>query len=499
MRWPLCEGWPTIDTDSRASALGSRPTPAAALPTRARASTRSKAVSAGFAQTRVRNRRTALSLARRPLGELACGLSGTAVPPRTAPGPLQATAAAAAGAARASWRGARHLLLPVLCRERLCKLVKQSTLQHVRDSVLGEADAVVRDSVLVPVVGADSLRPLAGTDLGAPRGRLGLGLLLARRLEDAGVQDLHRHCLILVLRPLVLAGDDCVGRDMSQSHGRVGGVHVLATRPAGAVRVDPDVRGANVDVHFVRLRHHRNCDSRGVNSAGGLCRRDPLDPVRAALPLERAVRPGPRHSCGNLLEPSRGRLRLLDDLPGPSLSGGEGAVHPRHVPHEQGGLVAPGASADFHDCVAVVGFVARSQQVCQRLVQLGGSLRHWPRVVLCHRHHLRGFGPRLAGKFVDHGPKIAQLLLGSGERIGRLDHPAHEIELARELRHRRRGDLALRKHVRQLAVSSAKLLQAGLGCPAGDAPKCAESAGSPQREHGGEPLEPGNGPCPPHH
>ena len=65
-------------------------------------------------------------------------------------------------------------------------------------------------------------------------GGVGLGLaLLQLGLVEPRLELLHRLGPVLVLRALVLAGDDDAGREMGDAHRAVGGVDVL---PAGARR-----------------------------------------------------------------------------------------------------------------------------------------------------------------------------------------------------------------------------------------------------------------------
>src|SRR5215213_927052 len=99
--------------------------------------------------------------------------------------------------------------------------VAQVAVQHLRQRVRGEADAVVGDAALGEVVGADLGRAVAGAHLQPAVARaLGLGLGDAQ-VEEARAQHLEGLVLVLVLALLVLAGDDQAGGEVRDAHGRV--------------------------------------------------------------------------------------------------------------------------------------------------------------------------------------------------------------------------------------------------------------------------------------
>ena len=88
-------------------------------------------------------------------------------------------------------------------------------------------------------------------------------LLLLLELVEARAQDLHRHRLVLVLRALVLTGDDDAGREVRQAHGGVGLVDVLAAGAARAVGVDAQV--LVVDLDLDRPRRSRDSTKTEAN------------------------------------------------------------------------------------------------------------------------------------------------------------------------------------------------------------------------------------------
>jgi hypothetical protein len=94
----------------------------------------------------------------------------------------------------------------------------RSPSRTFRQLVDRQPDAVIRDTALREVVGADPLAPLARPDLAlARRGDLG-PLLLLRLLEQPRSQHAHRLGAVLDLGALVLAG-----------HHEAGGRYVMRT------------------------------------------------------------------------------------------------------------------------------------------------------------------------------------------------------------------------------------------------------------------------------
>ena len=107
---------------------------------------------------------------------------------------------------------------------------------------------------------------------------------------DARHQHLHSLGAVAVLRAVVLALGDRASWNMSNAYCRVGFIHVLTTRAAGAVGVNAQVRWVNLySLCLVRFRHHRDGTSAGMNStlrfSGGYA----LHTVTARLEAEFAV------------------------------------------------------------------------------------------------------------------------------------------------------------------------------------------------------------------
>ncbi len=104
------------------------------------------------------------------------------------------------------------------------------SVQHRVDVSHLEASAVVLDQpIRLQDVGAD-LRAELDVLAFAPQVFQPLLALPAHPLGQPGLQDAHSHSPVLNLGPLVLARRRDAGGEMRDAHGRVGDVHVLATR-----------------------------------------------------------------------------------------------------------------------------------------------------------------------------------------------------------------------------------------------------------------------------
>src|SRR5690348_5032289 len=151
--------------------------------------------------------------------------------------------------------------------------------------------------------GAEVLHQLIGlqhvrTDLMAPadvglRGIGGAGFSLA--LLELGfvkprLQLLERRSAVLVLRPLVLAGDDDPCRDVGDPDRAIGRVDVLPTRARSAVSVDTQVRFVDLDVDVI-VNFGIDPDARetGVPSRVGIVGADSNQAMDTAFGLEIAV------------------------------------------------------------------------------------------------------------------------------------------------------------------------------------------------------------------
>ena len=111
-----------------------------------------------------------------------------------------------------------------------------------------------------------------------------LALLLHLELVETRAQDLHRHRPVLVLRALVLAGDDDAGGQVRDAHRRIGLVDVLAAGAARAVGVDAQILVADLDLDLVLdLRVDEDGGERGVPARVGVERGDAHQAMDAAF------------------------------------------------------------------------------------------------------------------------------------------------------------------------------------------------------------------------
>ena len=143
-------------------------------------------------------------------------------------------------------------LLPVLASEHLEHFFAGAFLDDLLEiEVL--LDTMVGHAVLGKIIGSDSLAPVAGTDLAAAQG---LFLFLALALNvviDPGAQHPHGLCPVLVLRGLILDGDDEAGGEMGEANGRAGAVDLLPARAGCPKEIDPQVSFLDLDLHLLGL------------------------------------------------------------------------------------------------------------------------------------------------------------------------------------------------------------------------------------------------------
>src|SRR5437870_4195124 len=86
-------------------------------------------------------------------------------------------------------------------------------------------------------------------------------------LPYPAAEDAHGAFVILVLAALILALDLEPRRQVPDADGALRLVDVLAARPPGPHALPLDVLLANLDLHFVRLRQHRDGRGRSVNAS----------------------------------------------------------------------------------------------------------------------------------------------------------------------------------------------------------------------------------------
>jgi hypothetical protein len=96
---------------------------------------------------------------------------------------------------------------------------------------------------------------------------LGIGLLAQLQLVELRFQHREGFRAVAVLRAVVLALGNGAGGQVGDAHRRIGGVHVLAARAAGAHRVDADVGAGDLDVDLLCLWQDGDGRGRGVDAA----------------------------------------------------------------------------------------------------------------------------------------------------------------------------------------------------------------------------------------
>src|SRR5579859_7395249 len=203
-------------------------------------------------------------------------------------------------------------------------------------------------------------------DLGAELGRQHLAFqvvdllrgqhLLA--LEEAGPEHLHGDLAVLDLGALVLAGDDDAARDVRDPDRRLGLVDVLAAGAAGAVGVDPDVVGVDLDHGLLLLQLGQHLDQRegGVTAVVLVEGRDPHQPVDAVLGAQQPVGARALDQQRHPLDAGLVAGREVEHLGLEAVPFRPGGVHPHQHLRPVLGVHATGSGADGdHGVVGRVG------------------------------------------------------------------------------------------------------------------------------------------------
>ena len=161
-----------------------------------------------------------------------------------------------------------------------------STRLRVADFVVGSQ---ILDARLVEHVRADLVAP-ADVGLGVLELLL-LGLALAQlELVELRFQHRHRFGAVAVLRAVVLALDDDVGRQVRDAHRRVGLVDVLAAGAGGAKGVDAQVGRIDLDLdRLVDFRIDEHAGERRVAARVRIERALAHQPVHAGFGAQIAV------------------------------------------------------------------------------------------------------------------------------------------------------------------------------------------------------------------
>ena len=145
-------------------------------------------------------------------------------------------------------------------------------VEHLVAIAAFDVGTQILDTRGVEYVRADLMTP-ADVRLGVFQG-LGSGIaLLDFLLVKTRSQHFHRGVFVRMLRTFVLAAHHGVGRYVSDTYGRVGGVYVLTTRTGGTIGVDPQVGGVDVDFDVVvDFRRNEYSRERGVTTVARVVR-----------------------------------------------------------------------------------------------------------------------------------------------------------------------------------------------------------------------------------
>src|SRR3972149_257411 len=187
-------------------------------------------------------------------------------------------------------------------RAQLANELVQVAVEHGRQVVGRDADAVVGDARLREVVGADFLAALTRAHLRAALGGLGLLAFLDFHLVQARAEDAHGAQAVLHERALVLAGDAQAGGQVREPHG--GGVllYVLPARARRAVGLHLHILVRDGALDLVHLGQHGGWGGGGGDAPGGLGDRHALPAVHARLEFEPRVGALASHLEDDLLE-----------------------------------------------------------------------------------------------------------------------------------------------------------------------------------------------------
>ena len=172
---------------------------------------------------------------------------------------------------------------------KLVNKVVNVAIHDGRDVGAGIMDTVVGDAVLRKVVGADFFGTVAGADKGFAGDGSVFHLFFFFAFEESGAQNIHGFDAVLLLRALILHGNDEASREMSDADGGVGGVDTLAAVSTRTVNINTKVFGVDFEVFLGCFG--QNCDGGGGSMNAALRFGDwhTLDAVDATFKLELAI------------------------------------------------------------------------------------------------------------------------------------------------------------------------------------------------------------------
>src|SRR5438552_2481332 len=168
---------------------------------------------------------------------------------------------------------------------------------------------------------------------------------------------------ILVPLALVLAGDDDARGEMREADRGVGLVHVLPASAARAVRIDPQVLVADVDLDLLLdVGEDEDRGERGVAAGVGVEGRDADETVNAGFGLHVAVRIRPFDREGGALETRTLTGLELDELDAEAAALAPAEVHAQQHLGPVLRLEPAGAGVDLDDRVAAVVLAAEEAE-----------------------------------------------------------------------------------------------------------------------------------------
>ena len=149
-----------------------------------------------------------------------------------------------------------------------------------------EADAVIGETVLREIVGADFFAAVSRAHHGLALFGKGLLLLFHFDFVEPRAQHAHAFFAILDLRFFVLATDDGIGRNVRDAHRGVCGIHRLATGAGRAERVNAEVFRFDLDIDVFGFGQHGDGDSGRMDASLLLGGGHALHTMHAAFVLE---------------------------------------------------------------------------------------------------------------------------------------------------------------------------------------------------------------------
>ena len=229
---------------------------------------------------------------------------------------------------------------------------------------------MIRHTSLREVVGTDFLRTVAGSYLTAAQLSFLVVALLLFQIIQLCTQHLQRLVFIFQLALFILAGNHDSGRDVGQTYRRVRRVDALTAVSGCTEYIEFTVVHIDLHVEILYLRHNRNRDRRGVDSAAALRLRHTLHTMHTALIFEPRIRTLTGNHEADIFHAADADFFHVHRLHPPTLTLCIAHIHPINFRCKQRRLVAARTRTDFHDNVFLIVGVLGKQQDFQLLLQL---------------------------------------------------------------------------------------------------------------------------------